>query len=60
MGQPLGEVRADGRKVHDMYLFRVKTPDQSEGAWDYYETVATIPAAEAFRPIEEGGCSLVQ
>ena len=55
-----GEVRADGRKVHDMYLFRVKTPDQSEGAWDYYETVATIPAAEAFRPIEEGGCSLVQ
>ena len=30
-----GEVRADGRKVHDMYLFRVKTPDQSEGAWDY-------------------------
>ncbi len=55
-----GEVRADGRKVHDMYLFRVKTPDQSEGAWDYYETVATIPAAEAFRPLADGGCSLVQ
>ncbi len=55
-----GEIRADGRKVHDMYLFRVKTPDQSEGPWDYYETVATIPAAEAFRPLEEGGCSLVQ
>jgi len=55
-----GEVRADGRKVHDMYLFRVKAPDQSQGAWDYYETVATIPAAEAFRPLADGGCSLVQ
>lgn len=55
-----GEVREDGRKVHDMYLFRVKTPDQSEGAWDYYETVSTIPAAEAFRPLADGGCSLVQ
>ena len=55
-----GEVRIDGRKIHDMYLFRVKTPDQSSGAWDYYETVATIPAAEAWRPLEDGGCSLVQ
>lgn len=55
-----GEVREDGRKVHDMYLFRVKTPDQSKGPWDYYETVSTIPAAEAFRPLADGGCSLVQ
>ena len=55
-----GEIRADGRKIHDMYLFRVKSPEQSSGAWDYYETVATIPAAEAFRPLEEGGCPLVQ
>ncbi len=55
-----GEVRADGRKIHNMYLFRVKSPDQSEGAWDYYETVATIPAERAFQPIEEGGCDLVE
>lgn len=55
-----GEVRVDGRKIHDMHLFRVKTPDQSKGAWDYYEKLATIPAAEAFRPLEEGGCPLVQ
>lgn len=51
-----GEIRADGRKIHDMYLFRVKSPDQSEGPWDYYETVATIPAADAFRPLADGGC----
>ncbi|MFN4271209.1 MAG: ABC transporter substrate-binding protein [Aliihoeflea sp.] len=55
-----GEVRADGRKIHDLYLFRVKTPDQSEGPWDYYETLSTIPAAQAFRPIDEGNCPLVQ
>lgn len=55
-----GEIRADGRKIHDMYLFRVKAPEQSSGAWDYYETLATIPAAEAFRPMEDGGCSLVE
>jgi len=51
-----GEVRADGRVTHPMYLFRVKTPEQSKGPWDLYETVATIPAAEAFRPMSEGGC----
>ncbi|MCO6390192.1 ABC transporter substrate-binding protein [Aliihoeflea aestuarii] len=55
-----GEVRADGRKTHDSYLFRVKTPEESEGPWDYYETVSTTPAAQAFRPLEEGGCSLVE
>jgi branched-chain amino acid transport system substrate-binding protein len=55
-----GEVRVDGRKIHDMHLFRVKAPEQSKGAWDYYEKLATIPAAEAFRPLEEGGCPLVQ
>ena len=55
-----GEIRVDGRKIHDMYLFRVKSPDQSTGPWDYYETVATVPAAEAFRPLDQGNCPLVQ
>jgi branched-chain amino acid transport system substrate-binding protein len=55
-----GEVRQDGRKLHDMYLFRVKAPDASQAPWDYYELVRTIPAAEAWRPLEEGGCPLVQ
>lgn len=55
-----GEIRADGRKVHDMYLFRVKAPDQSQGPWDYYELVSTIPADKAFRPLSEGGCDLVK
>ncbi|MEO3997679.1 ABC transporter substrate-binding protein [Mesorhizobium sp. CAU 1732] len=55
-----GVIREDGRKMHDAYLFRVKKPDQSEGPWDYYETVATIPADKAFRPLEDGNCPLVQ
>ena len=55
-----GSVRADGRKIHDMYLFEVKKPEESKGPWDYYKVRATIPAAEAFRPIEQGGCPLVK
>ncbi|WP_185984872.1 ABC transporter substrate-binding protein [Aureimonas mangrovi] len=53
-----GMIREDGRKLHDMYLFRVKTPEQSEGPWDYYELVSTIPGDEAFRPMEGSGCDL--
>nr|WP_245318999.1 MULTISPECIES: ABC transporter substrate-binding protein [Mesorhizobium] len=55
-----GTIRADGRKLHEMYLFRVKKPDQSKGPWDYFETVATIPADKAFRPLADGGCPLVK
>ena len=51
-------VRRDGRAVHDMYLFEVKKPSESTGRWDYYKTVATIPAEQAFRPMEGGGCAL--
>jgi branched-chain amino acid transport system substrate-binding protein len=43
-----------------MYLFEVKKPEESTGEWDLYNTVATIPAAEAFRPLADGGCSLVK
>lgn len=52
-------IRRDGRAVHDMYLFEVKTPAESRGRWDYYKLAATIPADQAFRPIREGGCPLV-
>jgi branched-chain amino acid transport system substrate-binding protein len=55
-----GTIREDGRKIHPMYLFEAKSPDQSKGAWDYYKLVATIPAAEAFRPLEQGDCPLVK
>jgi branched-chain amino acid transport system substrate-binding protein len=53
-------IRPDGRAVHAMYLFQVKSPAQSKGPWDFYTLVATIPADQAFRPLAQGGCRLVK
>jgi branched-chain amino acid transport system substrate-binding protein len=55
-----GSVRADGRMIHDMYLVQVKKPAESKGPWDYYKVLATIPAAEAFKPLAESECPLVK
>ena len=55
-----GTIRQDGRKIHPMYLFEVKKPSESKGPWDFYKLRATIPAAEAFRPMAQGGCPLVK
>ena len=54
-----GVIRPDGRKIHPMYLFKVKAPAESKGPWDYYKLLATIPAEQAFRPLKDGGCPLV-
>jgi branched-chain amino acid transport system substrate-binding protein len=54
-----GRIRADGRMVHDYYLFQVKTPAESKGPYDLYTLLATVPADEAFRPLDEGGCPLI-
>ena len=55
-----GRIRADGRMVHDMYLYEVKKPDESKEAWDYCKLVATIPADQAFTPLSESKCPLVK
>jgi branched-chain amino acid transport system substrate-binding protein len=55
-----GEIRQDGRKIHPMYLFEVKKPEESKYPWDYYKVRATIPADQAFRPLNEGKCPLVK
>ena len=55
-----GSIRQDGRKLHPMYLFEVKKPSESKGPWDLYKLVATIPADEAFRPIDAGDCPMVK
>lgn len=52
-------VRGDGRMVHDMYLVRVKAPEESSGAWDYYEILRTIPGDEAFLPLNRDECPYV-
>jgi len=53
-------IRQDGRVIHPMYLFEVKTPEESKYPYDYYKLISTIPADQAFRPIADGGCSLVK
>jgi branched-chain amino acid transport system substrate-binding protein len=55
-----GYVRVDGRKIHPMYLFEVKTPEESKAPWDYYKQLATIPAEEAWRPLDQSECPLVK
>ena len=54
-----GSIRADGRGLFPAYLFQVKSPAESKGPWDYYKLLATTPAADAFRPVSEGGCKLI-
>jgi branched-chain amino acid transport system substrate-binding protein len=55
-----GSIRVDGRKIHPAYLVEVKKPAESKAPWDYYKIRATIPADQAFRPLADGGCSLVK
>ncbi|GHC65264.1 ABC transporter substrate-binding protein [Limoniibacter endophyticus] len=55
-----GKLRADGRMVHDMYLMQVKTPSESEGEWDYFKVLQTVPGDEVYRPMDKGDCPLVQ
>jgi len=55
-----GYIRADGRMVHDMYLFEVKTPSESKYPWDYYKLRATIPGTQAFITPEKSQCPLMK
>lgn len=55
-----GKIRVDGRMVHDMYMWEVKSPAESKYAWDYLKLVKTIPAEQAFMPLSQSTCSLVK
>jgi branched-chain amino acid transport system substrate-binding protein len=55
-----GIIRADGRMVHDYYLFQVKSPAESKYPWDYYRLISTIPGNQAFQPLSESRCPLVK
>ncbi len=54
-----GSIRADGRTLHPMYLFQVKSPAESRYAWDYYKTLRITDADHAFRPLADGHCPMV-
>ena len=55
-----GQIRADGRMIHDMYLFQVKGPKELTTPWDYYKTVAKVPGEQAFTTVAESKCSLIK
>jgi branched-chain amino acid transport system substrate-binding protein len=54
-----GSIREDGRKLHPMYLFQAKKPEESKSEWDLYKLVKTVPTEDAWRPLSEGGCPFV-
>ncbi|GAB3648153.1 ABC transporter substrate-binding protein [Ramlibacter alkalitolerans] len=58
--QKNGHVRGDGRMIHDMYLFQVKSAKESTTPWDYYKLVAKVPGDQAFTTVAESKCSLLK
>jgi branched-chain amino acid transport system substrate-binding protein len=55
-----GQLRIDGRVLRDMYLLQVKKPEESKGPWDYARIIQSVPGEKAFRPLDKGGCPLVE
>ncbi|WP_407156881.1 ABC transporter substrate-binding protein [Bradyrhizobium sp. STM 3557] len=55
-----GKVLENGRMIHDMYLFEVKSPAESKKPWDYYKLIATVPGDKAFFTAKESGCPLTK
>ena len=51
-----GKIREDGRMVHDMYLYQVKTPAESKAPWDYYKLKGTVKGEDAFQSLEKSQC----
>lgn len=55
-----GTLREDGRMVHDMLLVEVKGPGESSYRSDYLRVLETVPGEQAYRPLEESECDLVE
>jgi len=55
-----GKLREDGRLIRDMYLFQVKSPEESKSKDDIYKLLATVPGDEAYRPLKDGKCPFIK
>ncbi len=53
-----GQLRPDGRYVHDMYLMEVKKPADSNKPWDYYKLIKKLPGDQVFTAKAESKCTL--
>jgi len=54
------KIREDGRVMHVMYLWQVKPVAAAQSKYDFCQNLATIAPADAWRPLNEGGCPLVK
>jgi len=55
-----GQIRADGRMIHDMYLYQVKSAKESTTPWDYYRMIAKVPGEQAFTSAADSKCALLK
>jgi len=55
-----GKLREDGRVIRDMYLAKVKSPQESKEPWDYLTIVKTVKGEDAYRPVSESKCPLLK
>jgi branched-chain amino acid transport system substrate-binding protein len=55
-----GLIEPNGRTIHNAYLFEVKSPGDSEGPWDLYKLVGTVPGDKAFTPLAQSTCALLK
>ena len=55
-----GQIRADGRHIHPMYLFETKKPSESKSKWDVFKQVAVINPDDVWRPLDQGGCPFLK
>lgn len=55
-----GYIRADGRMIHDMSLYQVKSPKEATTPWDYYKLVTKVPGDQAFTTVAESKCALLK
>jgi branched-chain amino acid transport system substrate-binding protein len=53
-------IRADGQVMRPLYVARIKAPNESKYAYDYYEITGTIAAEDAWRPASESACGLLK
>ena len=54
------KIRDDGQVMRPLYSARIKTPEQSKGAYDYYEITGTIAPEDAWRPASESACAALK
>jgi branched-chain amino acid transport system substrate-binding protein len=55
-----GTIRADGRMIHDMYLYEVKSQKEATTPWDYYKLISKVPGEQAFTTVAESKCALLK